>query len=247
MPNNEIGSVYVLKNKMFPGLLKIGRTTQTVEVRNSNFDTGLPESWEVVCAVKLEEYKKLETALKHLFVHRRYRDDREFFFFPCEYEEDIKLLFELLSNSQEYNASNATDEVTVEIVDAENEINSRNEGIYKLLVDGAEYSLYNNDDVFLKAKFNKSDFSFIFDRDLEVKEPNFTDNYGAALKSAKSLYSQFCVNGDIDENGIFKLKDKRIPLKQMNRYTVVALNKSANWYEQWKDKDNKTLKKILNS
>jgi hypothetical protein len=231
----EKGTVYVLKNELFKGLLKIGYTTRSAEKRAGDFNSGLPQPWEVVCAVDLEEYEKLEKVLHNLFDTRRHSDDREFFYFSSDYEKDIKDLFGILQGKD------ATGEVASEISDADTECKAKNEGIYESLVDGEVYTLKVKDGV-LTAKYNKKDNKFTFDRDLKVTEPSFKDSHGSALKSAKNLYNYFCEDKVI-ENGTFKLKDKRVPLKQMSRYTIVALNKSANWLNLWKDKNENPIKK----
>jgi hypothetical protein len=66
-----------MENPLFPGLLKIGQTSNTPEERAKNFDTGLPKPWTVVCAVQLQEYKELERTLHNLFAFRQLKKERE--------------------------------------------------------------------------------------------------------------------------------------------------------------------------
>jgi hypothetical protein len=64
--NDNFGYVYVIENKAFPGILKIGKTSKTPAERAKNFDTPLPESLNVICDVGLQEYTLLEKTLhKH--------------------------------------------------------------------------------------------------------------------------------------------------------------------------------------
>jgi hypothetical protein len=235
----EKGTVYVLKNELFKGLLKIGHTTRSAEERAGDFNSGLPQPWEVVCAVDLEKYKELEKVLHNLFDTRRYSKKREFFYFSSEYEKDIKELFGILKGED------VTDKIASDISDADTEYMAKKEGIYELLVDGGEYTLKVKDGV-LKATYSKKDNKFTFDRDLKVTEPSFKDSHGSAIKSAKNLYNYFCKDKVI-ENGTFKLKGRSVYLKQMSRHTIVALNKSANWLNQWKDKNENPIKPVKKS
>ncbi|MDR1245439.1 MAG: hypothetical protein LBK57_00210, partial [Clostridiales Family XIII bacterium] len=76
----------------------------------------------------------------------------------------------------------------------------------------------------MKATFDSETNEFIFDCDApNIQTPSFTDNHGNALKSAKRLYDAFVADDEINASGVFMLKDKRIPLARMSRYTIVLL------------------------
>lgn len=77
----EEGIVYVLKNPAFPSLVKIGITTRSqVEVRMSElYTTGVPLPFECVYAGKVDNPKKVESALHFAFSDSRVNPSREFF------------------------------------------------------------------------------------------------------------------------------------------------------------------------
>lgn len=77
--NNQI--VYVLVNPAMPGMVKLGKTTQTdVEARMSQlYSTGVPLPFECVYAVEVEDCSKVETALHIAFGPARVNPKREFF------------------------------------------------------------------------------------------------------------------------------------------------------------------------
>jgi len=239
MPNkDETGYVYVMENPLFPGLLKIGQTSNTPEERAKNFDTGLPKPWTVVCAVQLYEYKELEKTLHNLFSFRRLKKDREFFHFIFEDDDekrDIERLFEFFTKANAYEIVDAKDEIVSEIKYYENKPD-----------DNSVFHLKKNGEIILFATLDTEANEFIFDRDVaDVSEPEFTDSNGSALKSAKSLYAQFVENGEIDELGTFALKGKRVPLARMSRYTIVILGRSVDWTRVWRDENGVKIKDIL--
>lgn len=88
MPACEVAKeiIYVLKNPAMPGLLKIGRTSQTdVTLRmNQLYTTGVPTPFECVYAVEVESHYNVESALHTAFGPNRINPNREFF----QIEED---------------------------------------------------------------------------------------------------------------------------------------------------------------
>ena len=81
METNNEGIVYVLKNPAFPNLVKIGITTRDqVSVRMAElYTTGVPLPFKCVFAGKVNDPKKVESALHHAFTNTRVNPSREFF------------------------------------------------------------------------------------------------------------------------------------------------------------------------
>lgn len=81
METNNEGIVYVLKNPAFPNLVKIGITTRDqVSVRMAElYTTGVPLPFKCVFAGKVDDPKKVESALHHAFTNTRVNPSREFF------------------------------------------------------------------------------------------------------------------------------------------------------------------------
>ena len=75
-----MGIVYVIANPAMPGIVKIGRTTQTVEQRLRDLDsTGVPVPFECVAAWEFENDATVERTLHRAFADHRVRQSREFF------------------------------------------------------------------------------------------------------------------------------------------------------------------------
>jgi TPR repeat protein len=91
------GWVYILSNKTFPNLVKIGMTTKTPEERAKGLDnTGLPYRYVVEYKIRVNNHHKLEQA-----VHRDmkyYREDKGKEFFRCTVEDAIKSINKIISN-----------------------------------------------------------------------------------------------------------------------------------------------------
>ena len=81
METNNEGIVYVLKNPAFTNLVKIGITTRDqVSVRMAElYTTGVPLPFKCVFAGKVDDPKKVESALHHAFTNTRVNPSREFF------------------------------------------------------------------------------------------------------------------------------------------------------------------------
>lgn len=77
--DNQI--VYALTNAAMPGLIKIGKTTQSdISVRMSQlYSTGVPVPFECIYAVQVEDCSKVESALHVAFGPNRINSSREFF------------------------------------------------------------------------------------------------------------------------------------------------------------------------
>jgi len=79
MSENQI--VYALTNSAMPGLVKIGKTTQTdISIRMGQlYSTGVPVPFECVYAVQVDNCTKVESALHVAFGPNRINPNREFF------------------------------------------------------------------------------------------------------------------------------------------------------------------------
>lgn len=79
MSENQI--VYALTNSAMPGLVKIGKTTQTdISLRMGQlYSTGVPVPFECVYAVQVDDCTKVESALHVAFGPDRINPNREFF------------------------------------------------------------------------------------------------------------------------------------------------------------------------
>lgn len=79
--SDDGGIVYVLTNPAMPGLVKIGKTTQSdVTVRiNQLYTTGVPLPFDCDYAVKVADMTKVEKALHMAFRSNRVNRSREFF------------------------------------------------------------------------------------------------------------------------------------------------------------------------
>lgn len=79
MSENQI--VYALVNSAMPGLVKIGKTTQTdISLRMGQlYSTGVPVPFECIYAVRVEDCTKVESALHVAFGPNRINPNREFF------------------------------------------------------------------------------------------------------------------------------------------------------------------------
>jgi T5orf172 domain len=73
--------VYVLTNEAMPGLVKIGRTTDSVEARLTNLSshTGVPLAFECYFAAEVGDGTRIEKVLHQLFAEARINPKREFF------------------------------------------------------------------------------------------------------------------------------------------------------------------------
>jgi len=73
--------VYVLTNEAMPGLVKIGRTTDSVEARLTGLSshTGVPLAFECYFAAEVNDGARIEKVLHQLFSESRINPKREFF------------------------------------------------------------------------------------------------------------------------------------------------------------------------
>ena len=72
--------VYVLTNEAMEGLVKIGRTTTSIEQRMRDLDnTSLPLPFECFYAAEVANSSVVERRLHHIFSDKRIRTNREFF------------------------------------------------------------------------------------------------------------------------------------------------------------------------
>lgn len=85
MGNNSeenYGIVYALTNPAMPGLVKIGMTSNSVDIRKNQLYfgcTGVPLPFECEYACKVNDYKKVEKNLHIAFAPDRINPNREFF------------------------------------------------------------------------------------------------------------------------------------------------------------------------
>lgn len=78
--NSKIGFIYVLTNDSFPGLVKIGRTTQSdVENRVRQMSTGVPTSFTIAYEARVRNPAEIEKALHRHFSDFRFTKSREWF------------------------------------------------------------------------------------------------------------------------------------------------------------------------
>lgn len=75
------GIIYVLTNEAMPGLVKIGRTADSVEARLTQLSThsGVPLAFECYFAATVDDPEKIEKTLHQLFSEARVNPKREFF------------------------------------------------------------------------------------------------------------------------------------------------------------------------
>jgi uncharacterized protein YueI len=73
--------IYILTNPYMPGIIKIGKTTTSVEqrVRELSQDTGVPAPFETHYAAKVSDCSYVEKKLHGIFGDRRINPNREFF------------------------------------------------------------------------------------------------------------------------------------------------------------------------
>lgn len=121
MPENQI--VYALTNSAMPGLVKIGKTTQSdIALRMGQlYSTGVPVPFECVYAVQVDDCAKVESAIHVAFGPYRINPNREFF--KIDPEQVISILKLLGPND-------ATEEVRREL--NENVSQAEKDSGYKL-------------------------------------------------------------------------------------------------------------------
>lgn len=108
MPDEEIGFVYILKNKAMPDIYKIGVTGRdNLDSRINelfNGKTNIPLPFECVFACKVKNYKEVEKTIHDAFMDYRVNPNREFFTVAPERVIPILKLLQ-------------TDDVTIDIRD----------------------------------------------------------------------------------------------------------------------------------
>lgn len=108
--DNHIGIVYVLSNRVMPGLVKIGMTTRPeLDTRLKElYTTGVPVPFDVeyACEVKASDCNKIEKALHTAFDPQRVNINREFF--QIKKEQAIAIL-------ELFNQKDVTTEVSDEM------------------------------------------------------------------------------------------------------------------------------------
>lgn len=78
--DNQIGYVYALENKAFPGYIKIGQTKDMARRLAQFNDTGIPDGKPTLLlfAVKIMNYKKAERLLHRALSSMRESPSKEF-------------------------------------------------------------------------------------------------------------------------------------------------------------------------
>lgn len=89
--SSKKGFVYLLTNPAMPGLVKIGMTTRTPEIRlrELNATTSLPYPFKLVGAVKTKDAAVLEKTVHDTLESRRANRKREFFKITVSQAESI--------------------------------------------------------------------------------------------------------------------------------------------------------------
>jgi hypothetical protein len=92
-----MGVVYILTNQAMPGLIKIGRTTRSIEerLRELTRAPGVPVPFECFLAVEVRDAEKLEQALHEAFRDHRTNLKREFFNIAPDRPAAILKMFQL--------------------------------------------------------------------------------------------------------------------------------------------------------
>ena len=88
--NKNIGYIYILRNKAFPDLLKIGYTFRSAKTRAKELsaDTGVPYEFEVIYEVEtINPEEKEELIHKRLSKYRTSKLGYQTEFFEVSYEE----------------------------------------------------------------------------------------------------------------------------------------------------------------
>ena len=90
----EKGILYVLSNPAMPEMVKIGKTTGTLEdrIKQLSSRTSVPLSFECVIAKVVDDVNHYEKKMHDAFASRRVNPSREFFYIPSE---ELIHLFEL--------------------------------------------------------------------------------------------------------------------------------------------------------
>lgn len=97
-----MGCVYILKNPAMPGLIKIGYTTRTAEVRaNELYEgaLGVPKPFVVVHINDCEDPPKLEAIVHKRLDEHRINPNREFFKYSAD--EAYQLVKDLHKENQQ--------------------------------------------------------------------------------------------------------------------------------------------------
>lgn len=92
----DIGYVYALENKSFPGYIKVGQTTNLAKRLKQFNDTGIPDSKPTLLlfALKLSNFKKAERLLHKALSDKRDSSSKEYF--KASFNQ-VKSVFELLA------------------------------------------------------------------------------------------------------------------------------------------------------
>lgn len=92
-----MGVVYILTNPVMPGLIKIGKTSRSIEdrLRELTSAPGVPIPFECFMAVEVQDADRLERALHDAFRDNRINPKREFFDLAPDRPAAILQLFQI--------------------------------------------------------------------------------------------------------------------------------------------------------
>jgi hypothetical protein len=96
------GFVYIIKSETMPSLYKIGRTSRSPfeRIDELSASTGVPVSFELLCAVFVKDSYLLEKRMHDSFSERRISSSREFFKFIGDSEAKQKFISVLVKNKE---------------------------------------------------------------------------------------------------------------------------------------------------
>ncbi len=117
LKNEREGIVYILTNPRMKGLIKIGKTTDSVEKRINALSsaTGVPLRFEFDCAIKVKDCNKAENYLHEKFKEKIINKSREFFEMSPEDARPalLNLAHEPVTIKNEYIAENEDEKKNV--------------------------------------------------------------------------------------------------------------------------------------
>ncbi|MBU0654638.1 MAG: GIY-YIG nuclease family protein [Gammaproteobacteria bacterium] len=105
------GYLYILSNPSFPGLLKIGHTTETPEQRLRQLSTtGVPSPFVLEACFLVTNSLALEQAVHGLLVQHRFSQNREFF--KLSLSQALELTLPLIIQAAQEENSNSPQIIT---------------------------------------------------------------------------------------------------------------------------------------
>lgn len=97
-PMEDRGIIYILTNPVMPGVIKIGKTELSIQVRLKQlYSTGIPVPFECYYAKRVDSYHSVERKIHSIFDDVRINPKREFFRID---PEKIRLLLDLIDGEE---------------------------------------------------------------------------------------------------------------------------------------------------